>query len=104
MSLKEYQIVNEICSNVTTLNSKHNKLNKIFNSTEDMELKNLLRLALVFIHRIYSSVKDRKVKLYTDKSPIKELKEYCDIRISSEIPQWQILAIKNGWGKIINEQ
>ena len=79
--MNDYKKVLEISEILTSKKTRHNKYVKLKLSTEDPKLKELLQT------RIYTGHLSN------------ELIAYCNARIASEIPLWQLMAIKNKWKK-----
>lgn len=101
MSKKEYQAVVEACTNLATVASIQNKLNKIAIKTEDNQLKSLLAVAIAHLERAHLNAtqkqRTQKTAFPRTKEPAKSLLIYCYSVIKSQEPQWQIIARKNGW-------
>lgn len=87
------------------LATRYNNLEKLYFSTEDDVLKNLicgycdvLKDALYYVSKKMPS----NVDFYMKKSMYYrvDLEAYCNQCISSRKPEWQILAERNGWRKV----
>jgi hypothetical protein len=105
---KEYQQVVIILKEQSTPSAKHNKLLKIFVTTEDLSLRERLDLVI----KGYSAyVQPRACRSkhieglpdnYSEWIPfirelIKPLIDYCEDILENVKPQWQIVAERNGW-------
>ena len=84
--------------------SKMTALSKIKANTEDVDLRRFLDNAIKSFAELQARKKMRKpaieyLKMDEKKcaDSIKELKKYCLQKTEKELPEWQVLAKKNGW-------
>lgn len=93
----EYKKVLEQLEKVGTVSQKYNGMLKILYSTEDLTLIGLLRKYCVIKRYCigHKMVSDSVAKEIRDS--IASIKEYCNMRIEENKPQWQIIAEQHGW-------
>lgn len=74
-------------------------LGKFYNRTEDQLLKNNLYAVLQFLTIWIESSKDTTPKCLVQVKavPIKKLVKYLGAVIPSKKPEWQIIALREGW-------
>lgn len=93
----EYRKVLEQLEKTGTISQKYNSMLKLLYSTEDSTLIGLLRK--------YCDIKRSCIghKMISDsvaketRDSIASIKEYCNMRIEENKPQWQIIAEQHGW-------
>ena len=101
-TVKEYQDVLIIIASSITIPVKKNKLINIVIRTEDQILKDLVN-QLIDCYKKYPSLSCGNVMDEYDKwnklikVPISNVKHYINDILSTQKPQWKILAERNGW-------
>lgn len=102
MAMNVYNKVLIELSKTQSFKTCRNNLVKLQYSTEDDALRTLIDnwCRVLSQAEIMSKCKQsmRLRQLLTDNKHIKdELKNYCTACIQSQQPEWQILALRNGW-------
>lgn len=100
--LSIYSKVLVVLDECGSLSSKHNKLVKLYHSTEDTKLKELIR---VYSEYLSEAARCQKSKLPANcqrvlrasASEREALREYCTELNLSKKPEWQILAERYDW-------
>lgn len=77
-------------------------LGKLMNKTEDQTLKTALGRVITTLQQSHANPKvigkSTPGNLYNTKDlKIKDLISYCEKLIGMKIPEWQVLAERNGW-------
>ncbi len=93
---KTYQTTIDALMTYGTYASIINKLNKVYVSTEDADLKKAL-FAIICNLKEVASIKNKTTSLPLDAPLYKQIIEYCENCIQSMKPEWQITAEKHGW-------
>ena len=92
-------------SKVSSPKVRHNKLVELKYKTEDIEVINRIDDLLPLLRQLDDAIKR---KLPSSASHYREhikyieeqLKVYCNRALSTEEPEWMIIAKRNGWAKI----
>jgi hypothetical protein len=100
---KEYAKVLEILLDISTSKQKINRLTKIWSLTEDDDLKELIAITNRHIEpRAHRKNTESVEHIIREEDPkFSQIINYCHACIKSEKPQWQIIAERNGWRKLV---
>src|SRR5215470_7651323 len=84
---REYRRAIEALRRPGSDRTKINRLNRIASRTEDKKLEFLAAAAVEALARGYGDVPER----------LERIAEYCFGAIGATKPQWQLIAVQNGW-------
>lgn len=98
--MNSYNEIINILSNFKTLSSSIAALGKARVKTEDIQLKNYIDRLFSELQSVHTRSKNKPTPVCLEKSTINEVKillQYCKNAVSTQKPEWQILAEHNGW-------
>ncbi len=98
--MSSYRNVIKQLSKFNTTSAHVNGLTNIKNKSQDIKLNKAIDVLVLELMGATTSNNNKSTKITLDKSKklsVTNLMNICNAAISSEKPEWQIMAEKNGW-------